>query len=250
MKKCEICGFETENGHIMSNHKRWKHLEISFSDEAKERMYKKKPRYTHKVFCRVCGKEGEVSTTSIEFNKAWYCSNYCAHSRVFSEDSKLKKSTAIKKYLERIGISILEPKICPVCGEKYKSKNKTCSYSCGAKLRHSLSLSEKKKYRLSCKFSFNLYDFPEEFNFSLIETYGWYKATNRGGNGSGISRDHKISVDYGWKNHIDPSIIRHPANCELMLHSENLKKNATCSISLEELMKLIKEWDYKYKLSW
>jgi len=55
-----------------------------------------------------------------------------------------------------------------------------------------------------------------------------------------------VSVDYGWRNNIDPSIISHPANCKLLIHSDNFKKGTDCSISLEELQRRIAEWDNKY----
>ena len=57
MKKiCDICGFETENGRVMSNHKRWKHSGVRFSDEALQRLHeRKKKRIVREVVCASCG---------------------------------------------------------------------------------------------------------------------------------------------------------------------------------------------------
>ena len=104
------------------------------------------------------------------------------------------------------------------------------------------SLSEKKRYRYECQFKFSLNEYPGKFDFSLVEKYGWYKASNRGNNPTGVSRDHMISVDYGWKNNILSEIISHPANCQLLPHNENLEKKEKCSITIEELYDRMKNW--------
>ena len=46
---------------------------------------------------------------------------------------------------------------------------------------------------------------------------------------------------------IDPSIISHPANCRLILQSNNSSKKNKNDISLSQLIKLIEIWDLKYK---
>jgi len=99
-----------------------------------------------------------------------------------------------------------------------------------------------KNYRRDCQFKFSLNDFPDKFDFGLIGVHGWYKAKNRGDNPNGISRDHAISIKFGWNNDISPEIIAHPANCILMPHTDNMKKNMKCSLSLEELKIKIENW--------
>jgi len=60
---------------------------------------------------------------------------------------------------------------------------------------------------------------------------------------TGVSRDHLYSVYDGFSNKIDPKILKHPANCRLMIHSENSRKHKTSSITLNELKERIKIWD-------
>lgn len=103
------------------------------------------------------------------------------------------------------------------------------------------------RYRQLCKFKFSVKNYPNEFDLKLIEQYGWYQATNRGNNLNGISRDHIISVQFGFKNNIDPKIMSHPANCKLMRHVKNQKKNTNSEITLEELKQKIKVWNDKYE---
>ena len=89
--------------------------------------------------------------------------------------------------------------------------------------------------------------YPNEFDFSLIEKNGWYKAKNHGDNLNGVSRDHMYSIMEGFRNNIDPDIISHPANCKLLLHNDNVSKSDNCSITIDELKKRINEWENKYK---
>lgn len=102
------------------------------------------------------------------------------------------------------------------------------------------------RYRQMCEFKFNVYDYPHEYNFKLIEKYGWYKAKNNGNNLDGVSRDHKYSVSEGFIHNISPYLLSHPANCELILHRENSSKKDKCSITLKELKKLVEIWENKY----
>lgn len=67
-----------------------------------------------------------------------------------------------------------------------------------------------------------------------------------GNNLSGVSRDHMISIKYGYDNHIDPYLISHPANCKLLIHSENMKKNIKCSLTIDELITRVKNWNKIY----
>lgn len=112
----------------------------------------------------------------------------------------------------------------------------------------------KQQYYWNARFRFNVYNFPEEFDLSLIQKYGWYTCPRKNHknltkNINGISRDHLISISYGFANNIDSNIISHPANCTLMIHADNYSKGVKCSITLEELMHRIKIWDNKYALS-
>jgi hypothetical protein len=103
-------------------------------------------------------------------------------------------------------------------------------------------------YRADCAFKFNLSDYPDEFDFTLIESYGWYKPKNRGDNLTGVSRDHAVSVRYGFDNKLPAEHLAHPANCVLMQHGKNVSKGKKNTMSYEDLLNRIEAWDKKYGL--
>lgn len=101
-------------------------------------------------------------------------------------------------------------------------------------------------YRDECAFRFNLSEYPNEFDFYLIEQFGWYKPKNRGDNLTGVSRDHLVSVRYGFDNSLPAEHLAHPANCRLLQHGKNSSKGMKSSITYPELLSRIKVWNKKY----
>ena len=124
---------------------------------------------------------------------------------------------------------------------KVRSKFKPNDYSEARKNRSELT-----NYRADCAFKFNLGDYPDEFDFNLIESYGWYKPKNRGDNLNGVSRDHAVSVRYGFDNNISAEHLAHPANCVLMRHHDNVSKHSKISMTYDELLERIEAWEKKY----
>lgn len=230
---------------------------------------------TYEVECKTCHKKFQVQEFEKDFpsKDRYFCSRSCANSysakQVKGENISLGRKQFDKTHLgywtkDHIPI-VKEVRKCKWCDHKFettnKSKKKCCSLSCASKYREFLDYEKRlnaatsdadkikiqfRKYRLDASFTFSLKDFPDEFDFQLIETYGWYKAKNRGNNLGGVSRDHMYSVKDGFLNGIDPKIIAHPANCRLIRQGENAsKKNKSC-ITLEQLLERIKVWDEKY----
>jgi hypothetical protein len=196
-----------------------------------------------------------------------FCSRTCANSRTWTEEDKKKKSE-IAKNSEKIKLANSNPdkkNKLKKAVEKQKLKgnlNWSKLHSKESKEKRNKTLIKKREtwlnnldkeikteYRKACQFRFNLKDYPEEFNFELIKEYGWYKAKNKGDNLGGVSRDHMYSISKAYKNKIDPYYISHPANCKLMRHIDNKKKDIMNSITIEELMIRIEEWDKKYKIN-
>ena len=188
-----------------------------------------------------CGKKFK-STTHIQHIKC--CSTECARKESRSHVDNNKISAALAKYFGTRKTKN-KNKTCPTCAEIYTGKTKYCSKKCVASERRK-HLPEYEKYKRQCKFEFSLKDYPREFDFSMIEQHGWYKAKNRGNNLNGVSRDHIISIKWGFENGVSTEHIRHPANCQLMRHNENVSKGKKKSISIEELRDKIKTWDEKY----
>jgi len=51
-----------------------------------------------------------------------------------------------------------------------------------------------------------------------------------------------LSVEYGWRNKIDPRIISHPANCQFIGNIDNIKKGSGSCLSLKLLKQRINNW--------
>lgn len=83
-------------------------------------------------------------------------------------------------------------------------------------------------------------------NRSLVETYGIFNAFS---NTKGVVRDHAFSRKSGFELGVFPEILRHIENCQIILHSDNVKKNVSKninsdSLSLEELFDKIENTCY------
>lgn len=244
---CEHCDIEFETFQAKANHTRWNHKDnteyikksIEIGKKNAEKRFGKLIKET--VGCDCCGTSVQVEYREGKKKIEYFCSRSCANSRgPRSEETKAKISAALKK--EKTA------KQCLYCGDNFipkKPSRKYCSYKCSgaSKRRTDDSLIT---YRRRASFNFNLADYPEEFDFSMIKEYGWYSASNRGNNLNGVSRDHMVSVKFGYENNIDPNIISHPANCRLLRHNDNISKHEDCSITLEELKVRIEEWTNKY----
>jgi hypothetical protein len=258
-KICEHCGLEFENIKIFANHVRWCKKNTTNGDkgctnlkESINEFYNLKLGLIKEfnVACKTCNisfvvKEREKKHPEKE---QYFCSRSCANSRGPRPDSfKLKVSSKLlgKTYSERV------LKNCVVCNAEFSIKkhyNKKCCTPNCSKLhrRRNSDKSSLKCYRALCEFKFSIKNYPDEFDTSLIEKHGWYLPTNRGNNLGGVSRDHIISVKFGYENNINPEMISHPANCRLVIHNENISKGSKCLYTVEELIAKIEEWNKKY----
>jgi hypothetical protein len=130
--------------------------------------------------------------------------NHCNHS-CFASESNIKRkvtwgdkiSKSIHEYLikngikeeGKVGVYDINCKGCGIIFQKNRNDLSYCSIECRKNFRRR-NMDEYQKYRLDSNFNFNLSDYPDEFDFSLIEKYGWYSPTNKKNNLNGVSRDH------------------------------------------------------------
>lgn len=218
--------------------------------------------------CKECDKE-----ISYENRRKSFCDHKCSASynnkrRVINNKPGVKEKMRELAYANFFGNSeqvIINKKLkednyekspvfCIKCGIKIpylshqKNKNrKFCSVSCARKYKFIDESKNKDKfnvYKNLTTFKFNLKDFG--FDFKLVEKHGWYSAKNRGDNVDGVSRDHMFSVKEGFRRLINPLLLAHPANCQLIINRRNQSKCDNCSITMEELIERIKEFDNKY----
>ena len=263
--KCPYCGKTFfMNKRSFANHVRWCKSNPKYEEIRKRTIEKlsgeKVARNPHLMKCELCGKEYIVFCTDKEFERGCYkktCSDLCAKritAKKSGEEKNKKISSTLRKkfsssredYDENLGLYVRK---CQICGKEFRTKKhaqRFCSCKCAAKYRNKNRIENKTEielYKRQCQFVFALNEFPNEFNFALINENGWYKAKNHGNNLGGITRDHMFSIKEGFRKQIDPYYISHPANCELMRQADNASKHSKCSINEKELMERITEWE-------
>ena len=207
------------------------------------------------MFCENCGIEHKGI-----YGSGRFCSIKCArgfssknkrleiNKKVSDKLSNRKLSDQHKKNIEKGNNFNRKEKTSRTCLECNSSmlcrpsdNRKFCSPRCW------VIYSEKNKepfllYRQRCNFDFKFEDYPNKFDLKLVEQNGWYSPSNKGNNLDGVSKDHMFSVRHGFDLGIDPEIIKHPANCNIMLHKQNQRKREKSSITIEELLERIRNW--------
>jgi hypothetical protein len=261
MKKCPYCFVEIEKHAVYANHVRWcKHnpdyarIKAQASEKLsrsadQKRLVSKGELKEFDVICVKCLIEFKVTEHEYEFPKKlnYFCSIFCANSKDVTQEHKQKTAKAIKQYHIVKGTYSK----CADCQCEKEYRGKIC-YSC-KELRKIKRENDRvlkraqrsifENYRLDCDFKFSLSNYPDKFDASLIKQYGWYNPSNsKKPNLNGISRDHMVSVRFGFDNGIPADIISHPANCQLLRHCDNQHKSSQCSISIDELYRRIDEW--------
>lgn len=220
MSNCENCENE-HDGEYGSGRFCSSKCARGFSTKAKRNEINEK--VSKKMTGRKLSNETILKITNNENVKYW-------KNKKRSKETKDKIKKSNEKYR-----NLLKEKHCRYCSEiKVMSYYGSVCEDCKGPY---------KVYKEQCSFKFNIYDFPDLFNLSLIEKYGWYSPKNsKNPNLNGVSRDHIFSISNGFKLGIDPKIISHPKNCSLIRHSENNKKNIKCNITLEELLEKINSY--------
>ena len=250
-EKNTYCSLTCRNVYVNKNLRDYSKNSDSVKKTSKEK-YLQNPKK-----CKKCD-----FTMDYEDRLKLYCSDECRNTSINQTNRrglKYKMSEQGRKNIIKSNLNRIEtneeyinynknPSKCCNCDNILSFKNRNNIYCC-VECRRTYTrnlMTEYNQYKQDSKFNFNLSDFPSEFEFHLIEKYGWYKPKNKGNNLGGVSRDHIYSVNEGFKNNIDPKVISHPANCRLMIHSDNISKNKKSDITIEELLKKIEFWDKKY----
>lgn len=204
----------------------------------------------------ICQKEGCSNIIPYEKRHNSCCSRGCANSRIKTDEIKLLQSVSAKNSKKVLVANKARAKNeevthkCKFCDNLITTRvdRKLCQKECRVNFNKSQrDINVLVDYRKACSFNFSLNDYPDSFDFSIIEKYGWYKAKNKGDNPNGVSRDHMYSVKEGFINNIDPQIIAHPANCRLITQRQNVSKGSNSAITIQELKEKIKNWN-KIKL--
>jgi hypothetical protein len=108
-----------------------------------------------------------------------------------------------------------------------------------------LKLKDKDEYKFYSQLSnwkYSMFDFKIK-NIESLSKIGLFNSKT---NSYGLVRDHIYSRMDGFKNLVFPEILRHPINCQLITHGQNISKGCKSEISLEELFINIENDDNNY----
>lgn len=206
--------------------------------------------------CEYCGED-----FTYNFPTQKYCNKSCSNfNREITKETKQRISISVSKIprnkkkspTKRLyNKSITKPKkIKDEVGEFEKifiCKCKNCSFVGSYRKQTGYCNNCKHCYtengRAKFIFTFNVYHYPDLFDIEFINKHGWRKTKGSNININGVSRDHKVSVRDAIKFNYDPYYIKHPLNCELMLHSENQSKGTQSSITYDELVAMVDSYD-------
>ena len=130
--------------------------------------------------------------------------------------------------------TVVYRRICQKTGLAFYAKSNNAVYCSDAIKQDAVA------YRQACLFRFKPESIKDVLDCSLLEQYGRYHPQT---NKHGAVLDHLFTVADGFKLGIDPSIIRHPANCQWLLQKQNQSKGPKSSITYDELLKRISDWD-------
>lgn len=92
------------------------------------------------------------------------------------------------------------------------------------------------------EFTFNVFLYPDLFSqvdLELVSQLGFWSPKNT----SGITRDHRVSVNEAVRNGYPPYYIKHPLNCKLMPWHENNRKKTASSLEFSELVRLVDAYE-------
>ena len=130
--------------------------------------------------------------------------------------------------------------------QEYKQRHRKIQEEKG----HWIPLSQKNDfifYRECANWIKRMFDIVDD-KFDKLKEHGVYSSYT---NIKGVVRDHIYSRKSGFNNGVFPEILRHPCNCQLLTHSENIRKKKNRyqdadEITLETLFENItnykKEW--------
>lgn len=252
MFNCPTCGSSHQSYKAMHRHKTTKHPETIQSKADRILLYNKNLNY-----CKQCDSPLPYEKKTQQFCNSSCSATYTNNTRdpnfIFKTQNTWRKklgtihfdnpTTKNKSY----GTYIPKPKIsktCPTCDSIFVSNSKNhifCHPTCN------ITKNGKIRYRALCKFNINKKEHPQLFNSTLISKFGWYTPSNKGlYNPTGLSWDHLYRIQDGFSNNIDPNIMSHPANAELVPWTIN-KSRKHSMITLEELYQRIAKWESGYR---
>jgi hypothetical protein len=182
------------------------------------------------------------------------CSKGMKGKKVSNETKEKKRNTMLEKYGKLSNIHPMTLQTKKLIGEKSKLKFNEEYLKRIRKINEEkgiwIPFEKKDEYKIYRDLSNWKSQVLNENTFGIekLKNGGLYNKKNR--NKNSFVRDHMYGRKNGYMNGVFPEIIRHPANCQIISHSDNIKKskkNNDSIISLNELFEKIKNWENYYE---
>jgi hypothetical protein len=213
----------------------------------------KNPNYGKKWSEEQRKKQSELIKSKVDDNYRADCAKGM-NGKIVDETVKLKRrNTLIKKYGSLKTMTTHTEESKKLIGEK-SAKKFTNEYKKRLRILNEergnyIKLNEKNDYLFYRDVSNwdGLILSNDIIGIEKLKQNSFYSKDNR--NRDALVRDHMYSRRCGFDNGVFPEIIKHPANCQIISHSDNIKKsksNWDCIITLDELIDRIINWKAVY----
>jgi hypothetical protein len=199
-------------------------------------------------------RQSEIIKSKVDDIYREKCSKGMKEKSVSEETKNKRKKTLIERYGRLSNTLSLSEESKKIIGEKSKEK-----FTDEFKEKFYKTMVERgfwtakedldpyKLYREISNWKCNVLNFEIQGK-EKVKNLGFYNGKT---NKNGLVRDHRFSRKSGFNLGVYPEILRHPVNCELISHGDNIRKKQSKSInedslSLEELFDLIKSFKIDY----
>jgi len=239
MIECPTCNKFYKSLKSLHRHKTTKHPE-TIGIFARQRLtYESNPKK-----CKLCD-----SIIPYKKRNNTFCNSSCGATHSNNNASPETRIKRINWWRDNLGTTIKRDQVfvpkfpksieCNTCTNNFVAvhcRQHYCSPQCNT------SKHAKATYRSACRFIFSQKDYPELYNFNLIKSNGWYVPSNKGQyNPDGVTWDHLFRISDGYKLNIDPTIMSHPANAEMVTWRENISRSQS-TITYTQLIHRINNW--------
>jgi hypothetical protein len=250
IKKLNYCNVKCKN----ADHK-WKLVGEANPNFGKSIFGEANPNFGKKWDSDRRTRQSDIIKSKVDEEYRLNCAKGMSGVTVSDETKKKRTNTRFKKY-GKFGPDLIhseesKKKIGRKSSEKFTDEFKAKQYKTMVERGIWTPREDKDPYyfyRSLSDWNCNVLDFNVK-GVDLFYEYGYFHSKT---NTKGVVRDHRFSRISGFKNLIFPEILRHPFNCEFILHSDNARKHHSKkinsdSIPIDELFNGIKTYDKEYK---
>lgn len=245
---CSYCGSTLEKTEGQLKGKTYNYCNKKCLSEHQKVIFKgsNNPNYDNKWDVESRARQSEIVKSKVDDDYRKKCSKGML-GKTRSVETRLKHSASVKGVPKKPFTEMHKKNIGVSSAKKFTNEYKKSFRKKMEENGNWIPLSEKTGYEIyfkesEFKFSFQYYleNYASDDEINLIKKYGVFDAKN---NTKGCVRDHLLSRRYGFENNIDVKTISSPCNCEIVLHSENVRRAHISSgddiIDIDELLERI-----------